>query len=849
MLSHLTMQTKMTLEIQVLTNSFTMTVADESEPVAAESQSQTNAKRKVDELFGDIDDIDFDEDVLPKRAKTFHALQQIEELSEEQRMDITIQKILFARRQFEIETNVEMPKHSVEDARKSIAARLAKEISRKVPTFPFISATGRVGERFYLRFRSEDIFDIEIEEAMRRCGGGGLLNVPFSKLKEDATNILQKSYDLNEKTEMETAPDTNLDAEQSVEKELWVEKYRPRRYLDLLSDEGTNKSLLKWLKLWDKVVFNRENKIIAKQKFEKFEDKGKAGGGKFKKKFETELRSELDELGRPHHKVALLCGPPGLGKTTLAHILARHAGYNVVEMNASDDRSPELFRTQLEAATQMKAVMGKDPRPNCLILDEIDGAPQASIEVVVRFAGSKEGAEKGAKKKKKSEAVVLRRPVICICNDAYVPALRPLRQIAYVLHFPPTCSYRLAQRLCEVARLQRLKTDVGTMLALGEKTNNDIRACLALMHCLKVQVGASIRLAHVNNAHIGTKDVQKSLFAVWQEVFQVKTNKNRFQSILQTVQGYGDYDRLAQGVYENFLAMKMTGSTLKTVCESLQWFMHYDTISSHIQSTQNYALYSHMAFPFVKWHFLFARRNWVKLLYPSMGYEMTTRLTKTNGLLEEMLRGMSPLTRPFMRKQTLLLDVVSLLLEIIIPNLRPVSFTLYSHKEKSELYKVVNAMIDYNLSYTQERTPDGNYAFNLDPNIEDVAKFPGWKPLRTMGYGLKQQVQREINLERMRRLDISCGQGKPTEKKAAAVQKQPEKRNAEVSVPNHLQRLTPKAMKKPETVSKDFFGRIIEKEASAQSGCAFEEGKDIWLRFKEGYNNAVRLKVSMADLF
>ncbi len=33
-------------------------------------------------------------------------------------------------------------------------------------------------------------------------------------------------------------------------------------------------------------------------------------------------------------QVALLSGPPGLGKTTLAHIIAKHAGYNVVEINA-----------------------------------------------------------------------------------------------------------------------------------------------------------------------------------------------------------------------------------------------------------------------------------------------------------------------------------------------------------------------------------------------------------------------------------------------------------------------------------------------------------------------------------
>ncbi len=41
----------------------------------------------------------------------------------------------------------------------------------------------------------------------------------------------------------------------------------------------------------------------------------------------------------------------------------------------SDDRSLEVFRNKIEAATSMKSVLAKDGRPNCLIIDEIDGAP------------------------------------------------------------------------------------------------------------------------------------------------------------------------------------------------------------------------------------------------------------------------------------------------------------------------------------------------------------------------------------------------------------------------------------------------------------------------------------------
>lgn len=46
----------------------------------------------------------------------------------------------------------------------------------------------------------------------------------------------------------------------------------------------------------------------------------------------------------------LLTGAPGTGKTTLAHVAARHAGYTPREINASDDRSAAAITEAVRAS-------------------------------------------------------------------------------------------------------------------------------------------------------------------------------------------------------------------------------------------------------------------------------------------------------------------------------------------------------------------------------------------------------------------------------------------------------------------------------------------------------------------
>ena len=283
--------------------------------------------------------------------------------------------------------------------------------------------------------------------------------------------------------------------------------------MDLLSDDGTNRVLLLWLKLWDKLVYDREvPKLPPKLENE--------DAPKFKS-YLPEVIAELDEADKPKQKIALLHGPPGLGKTTLAHIVARHAGYKVVEMNASDDRSVDAFKKNLEASTQMRSVLTGDQRPNCLIIDEIDGAPAATINYLVSvLTGKQQGKKKGSK------PYTVLRPIICICNDLYTPALRPLKQLALVIPFPPTIPERLAERLKEITKRQKMKTDLTALLSLCKKTDNDIRSCLSTLQFFN-RKGKVLRSTDIDKVNVGVKDTHKSIFSVWEAVFNIPNSDSR----------------------------------------------------------------------------------------------------------------------------------------------------------------------------------------------------------------------------------------------------------------------------------------------------------------------------------
>lgn len=102
-----------------------------------------------------------------------------------------------------------------------------------------------------------------------------------------------------------------------------------------------------------------------------------------------------------------------------------------------------------------------------------------------------------------------------------------------------------------------------------------------------------------------------------------KNLKFRMERVLKTVNSFGDYEKLAQGVFENYVTMKVKDSSLESICESLEWFCFSDVVNKQIYTLQNYSLMPYLQYAFVIWHFAFGTYNWNKLNYPSASYEVS----------------------------------------------------------------------------------------------------------------------------------------------------------------------------------------------------------------------------------
>jgi len=255
----------------------------------------------------------------------------------------------------------------------------------------------------------------------------------------------------------------------------------------------------------------------------------------------------------PSVKAALITGPPGIGKTTTAHLVAKAQGYTVVEYNASDTRSVAKLRG-------LFALGIKRLRKELIIMDEIDGFT----------AQDRGGVGELADLIRKANA-----PIICIGNQM-VPKLAPLQKVCVTVKFSRPVKSTIAATLMGVCQKEGITVSKADLERMCETSGNDIRS---VIHALQFQRGAAD----------SNKDasLRLDLFSATQKLMSNK------RATLHEADDfvYVDYGMVPLMVQEAYLA---ASRTLEEAVAGSEQVSFGDMVSTRQWKTQDWSLLPHV---------------------------------------------------------------------------------------------------------------------------------------------------------------------------------------------------------------------------------------------------------------